>query len=56
MDCSDLTQDREGYGHMKRSCEYDNEPSGFTKCGEFVELYEDLLVSQEGFFSMESVV
>jgi hypothetical protein len=31
VDWSDLAQDRE----MAGSCEHGNEPSGFTKCGEF---------------------
>jgi hypothetical protein len=37
------------------SCECGNEPSDSVKCGEFLELAEKLLASQEGLCSMELV-
>jgi hypothetical protein len=37
------------------SCEHGNEPSGFIKCGEFLDLLSVLLASQQGLYSMELV-
>jgi hypothetical protein len=30
-------QSSSGYGHVVGSCEYNDEPAGFIKCGEFLE-------------------
>ena len=40
---------------MASACECGNVYSGSTKCGEFLDLAEDLLASQEGLCSMELV-
>jgi hypothetical protein len=34
------------------SCELGNEPSGFMKCGEFLDFAEELLASQDGLWLM----
>jgi hypothetical protein len=38
------------------SCGCGDEPLGFIKCEEFLDLDEDLLASQEGFCSMDLVI
>ena len=38
---------------MAGACEYGNEPSGSIKCGEFLELLQNQLASQEGLCCME---
>jgi hypothetical protein len=37
------------------SCEHGDEPSGFIKCGEFLDWLSELLASQKGLCSMELV-
>jgi hypothetical protein len=37
------------------SCEHGDKPSGFIKCGEFLDYLSVLLASQEGLCSMELV-
>jgi len=40
---------------MARACECCNVSSGSTKCGEFLDLTQGLLASQEGLCSLELV-
>ena len=40
-------------GQMAGTCEYGDEPSGFIKCGEFLDWLQNQLDSQEGLCSME---
>ena len=38
---------------MAGTCEYGDVPSGSIKCGEFLDLLQNQLASQEGLCSME---
>ena len=40
---------------MAGTCEYGNELSGSIKCGEFLDLLQNQLASQEGLCAMEQV-
>ena len=41
---------------MAGACQCGNEPSGSIKCGEFLGLAANRLVSQEGLCSMELII
>ena len=42
-----------GQGQMEDACECGNEPSGSTKCWEFLDQLQNQLASQEGLWTME---
>ena len=51
--CGDWMECGSGQGQVAGACEYGNELSGSTKCGEFLDQLQNQLASQEGLCSME---